>query len=230
MEGDDFAEILRQIEREVEEQTAQLVAKVEAMRAALPISPIDGAKEEPDERERLAEVPGRDLPGPNGVVWRTDYVPKDDDSPYVKRGPDGLPVMRLVDAGDRLVIWSPVNDGGLINPRSPTLRTLGLIVATVRGGLYRAASKEADLRKGRPVELRAEPDNPHGRHAVAVLAPGRSAALGYVQRGRSRAVFDRLQAGEALGAICLRGSAPGREDWAAHILIGADTDLEAMTS
>lgn len=229
MGDDDFASILRQIEREAEELTAQLVAEAEAMTAALPVGPID-VEEEPDEREQLAEVPGRDMPGPNGVVWRSDYVPKDEDSPYVKRGPDGLPVMRLVDAGDRLVIWSPVNDGGLINPRSPTLRTLGLIVATVRGGPYRAASKDADLRKGRPVELRAEPDNPHGRHAVAVLAPGRSAALGYVQRGRSRAVFDRLQEGEGLGAICLRGSAPGREDWAAHILIGADTDLEAMTS
>lgn len=186
--------------------------------------------DEPEERERLAEVPGRDMPGPNSVIWRSDYVPKEDDVRYVSRGPDGLPIMRLVDAGDRLAIWSPYEGGGLINPRSPTLRALGLIVATVRGGLHRPASRDADLRRGRPVELRAEPDHPHGSHAVAVLAPGRSAPVGYVQRGRSRAVFERLMAGEALGAVCLRGSASGREDWAPHILIGAEADLEAMTS
>jgi hypothetical protein len=106
-------------------------------------------------------------------VTRALYLPKEDETRYVTRDADGLPTLRLVDAGDRLAIWSPVDGGALINPKGPGLRLLGLVTPYAWGSDYHAAAyRAADLSKGRPVELRPEPDNPHGRHAVAMHAPG----------------------------------------------------------
>lgn len=63
------------------------------------------------------EVRAKPVAGPHRVVWREDYVPKEDEDPYLTRKADGVPHLYLADAGDRLAIWSPVEDGGLINPK-----------------------------------------------------------------------------------------------------------------
>jgi len=164
-----------------------------------------------------------------GIVTRALYVPKEDERRYLSRDQDGLPMLRLVDAGDRLAIWSPLDGGVLLNPKGPGLRSLGLVTSYARGSdYYPAAYRAAELRKGRPVELRPEPDNPHGRHAVAMYAPGARDRFAYVQRGRSASVFRRMSEGEDLAGVCLWGPRRRRDDDTAHVLIGARADLAAM--
>lgn len=108
--------------------------------------------------------------GAEGLVVRTDYVPADEEAPRLTRDADGLPLLRLVDSGDRLPIWSPLDGGALLNPKGTGLRRFGLVVTYARDGKFHASAyRSADLRKGKPVELRREPDNPHDRNAVAPL-------------------------------------------------------------
>ncbi len=86
--------------------------QAEAMRKAAAVT------FEEDNSERVEE--------PRRVVWREDYVPKEDEGRFLTRTASGLPNLYLADAGDRLAIWSPVDGGGLINPKGPGLRHLGL--------------------------------------------------------------------------------------------------------
>lgn len=163
------------------------------------------------------------------VVSRADFVPKDQEARYLTRDDAGRPTLRLVDAGDRLAIWSPVGSGALINPKGPGLRQLGLYSSYARGSdHYRSQFRAADLAKGSWVDLRREPDNPHDKNAVAMNAPGRGETFGYVQKGRAPAVARRMDAGEDMAAVSMRGPRRGRGDETAFLLIGSRTDLEAM--
>jgi hypothetical protein len=67
-----------------------------------------------------------------GIVTRAVYVPKEEESRYLARDENGLPTLHLVDAGDRLAIWSPVDGGALINPKGSGLRGLGLYSSYAR--------------------------------------------------------------------------------------------------
>lgn len=163
------------------------------------------------------------------IVLRRDYVQAADEVPFLVRNADGLPNLRLVDAGDRLVIWSPHDGGGLINPKGAGLRHLGLVATYARGsGFHASAFRTADLRKGRWAELRPEPENPHDPNAVALHAPRASKPFGYVQRGRAAVVAKRLAAGEDLAAVSMRGPGPRRDDDTAFLLVGAHQDLVHM--
>src|SRR4051794_37603355 len=138
-------------------------------------------------------------PEPNRrlMVRREDYVPKEEEARYLTRDERNLPVLRLVDAGDRLAIWSPVDGGALINPKGPGLRQLGLCSSYARGSnYYPSAYRAADLRKGQWVDLLREPDNPHDKNAVAMCAPGTRVPFAHVQRGRVPAVARRMDAGD----------------------------------
>ena len=64
--------------------------------------------------------------GPDRMVVREDFVAKEDEARHLARDEGGLPCVRLVDAGDRLAVWSPQDGGALINPKGPGLRQLGL--------------------------------------------------------------------------------------------------------
>ena len=164
-----------------------------------------------------------------GIVTRAVYVPKEDETRYLTRDESGLPTIRLVDAGDRLSIWSPVENGALINPKGPGLRTLNLYSSYARGAdNYRIAYRSADLGEGRWVDLVREPDNPHDKHAVAMCAPGSRAPFAYVQKGRAPAVARRMDAGEDMAGVSMRGPGRGREGDTTFVLIGSRDDLTAM--
>jgi len=92
-----------------------------------------------------------------------------------------------------------VDDAGRFLGRdAPELAAAGLIVTGVAGAQHRPealASEEAA--PGRSLTLRAEPENPHDAHAVAVLLAG-GAPLGYVPREIAP------QVGEGWSAVVLR--------------------------
>ncbi len=170
-------------------------------------------------------------PPPQSSVRRSDYAPKDSEARYLSRDAQGLPTLRLVDAGDRLAIWSPLSGGALLNPKGPGLRAFGLVATYARGAQHNAPTfRTADLRKGRPVELRREPDNPHDRNAIALHAPGARKPFAYVQRVRAAALAKRMDAGEALAGVSLWGPGPGRDDDSCFLLIGSAADLAALVS
>lgn len=165
------------------------------------------------------------------VVHRSDYVPKDEEARYLTRDAAGLPTLRLVDAGDRLVIWSPLDGGALLNPKGPGLRSLGLCTSYARGSAHHAAVyRTADLQKGRWIDLRREPENAHDRNAVAMHLPGSTARLGYVGRGRARVVARRMDAGEDMAGVTIWGPDRGDDDRSTLVLIGSRADLRAMMS
>lgn len=200
------------IRSEVETEAARIEA--EARHTAEADLEVDSPEE--------ADVPQR-------VIWREDYAPKDDEDRYLTRRADGTPNLYLADAGDRLAIWSPVDGGALINPKGPGIRRLGLYASQARGtDHYRSAYQAADVRKGQWIDLVREPDNPHDPNAVAMCAPGSRVAFAYVQRGRAPAVAKRMDAGEQMAAVSMRGPGHGHEDESTFVLIGSRSDLEAM--
>jgi len=93
---------------------------------------------------------------------------------------------------------------------------------------YRSAYRTADLRKGRWVDLVREPENPHDRNAVVMCAPGSRAPFAYVQKGRAAAVARRMDAGEDIAGVSMRGLGRGRHDDTTFVLIGSRADLTAM--
>lgn len=164
------------------------------------------------------------------VIWREDYVPKEDEARYLTREADGLPTLRLADAGDRLGIWSPLDGGALINPKGAGLRQrLGLCTSYARGSKHNAhAYRAADLTYGRWVELKREPDNPHDGNAVAICAQDTGARVGYVGRGRAASVARRMDAGEDMAGVTIWGPGRGEDDRSTLVLIGSRADLAAM--
>jgi hypothetical protein len=59
-------------------------------------------------------------------VTRSIFTSKEDEDYYLARDANGLPTLRLVEAGGLLAIWSPKGNGALINPRGQGLRRFGL--------------------------------------------------------------------------------------------------------
>lgn len=166
---------------------------------------------------------------PRRIVSRKDYVPQEDEGRYLTRTTNQVPNLFLVDAGDRLAIWSPIDGGGLINPKGPGLRQLGLYASYARGAdHYRSAYRVADLSKGKWIDLVRQPENPHDKNAVAMCTPGSRTAFAYVQRGRAPAVARRIDAGEDMTALSMRGPSVGRDDDSTFVLVGSRTDLTAM--
>ena len=141
----------------------------------------------------------------------------------------GLPTLRLVDTGDRLSLWSPLDGGELINPKGPGLRSMGIYASYARGSKHHVnAFRFADLRRGQWVDLVREPENPHDKSAVAMCVPGTRTPFAYVQRGRARAVARRMDAGEDMAAVSLRGPGGGDDEATAFLIIGRRSDLTAM--
>lgn len=163
------------------------------------------------------------------VVKRSDYVSREAEARYVTRDAAGLPTLRLVDAGDRLVIWSPLDGGALLNPKGPGLRSLGLVTTFARGSAHNAHTyRRADLQKGRWIELRREPENAYDPNAVAMHLAESTARFGYVSRGRAPAVARRMDAGEDIAGVTIWGPSGGDDDRSTLVLIGSRADLRAM--
>jgi hypothetical protein len=222
MAGDDewLAHWKVETEAFIAAETARMLQEVDAAAQAAVLEPWPDAPE--------ADGPET---APHEVVRRQDYVPKDREADYLTRQADGSLTLRLVDAGDRLVVWSPLHGGGLINPKGPGLRTVGLVATYARGSShYAAAFRAADLSKGRHVEVRREPANPYDRNAVALYAPGATRLFGYVQRGRAPAIARRMDSGEAMEGVCLRGPGKGDDEASALLLLGSEADLRQLLS
>lgn len=202
-------EIREQVEREVARTQWELAHDTGPDEVVeKPLTPITSSA-----RSAEFAMPAR------GRIWREDYVPADQEARYVRRGPDGRPALHLVDAGDRLAVWSPDDGGVLINPRGPGLRKIGLYSTSARGQRYVSASaaRGAVRRPGAIIDLRRDPTNEHDPHAVEML--GARGRFAWVQRGRTPAVARRMDAGEDFAAVCLQEGL---------FLVGARSDLEHM--
>lgn len=81
---------------------------------------------------------------------------------------------------------------------------------------------------GKWIDLAREPENPHDKNAVAMCAPGSRVLFAYVQRGRAPAVARRMDAGENMAAVSMRGPSKGRDDDSTFVLVGSRSDLTAM--
>jgi hypothetical protein len=239
------AEELR-IRREVEAEAARMMREVEAEAARMaPEIDAEAARMAPEIEAEAARIHAESMHEAAAVafnqddsdpveevrrvIWREDYVAKKNEGRYLSRRADGLPNLYLADAGDRLAIWSPIADGGLINPKGPGVRHFGLYASYARGAdHYRSAYRAADLSKGKWIDLVREPDNPHDKNAVAMCVPGSRVPFAYVQRGRALAVARRMDAGEDMAAVSLRGPGRGRDDESTLVLVGSRSDLTAM--
>lgn len=199
-----------------EDWEGRLVAYRRQGRSAADIAEVAAYLERRGPRPPRPKSPGRKVPrepggkvvggGHEGMVIREDYVPKEKEARFLTHDETGRPTVRLVDAGDRLSIWSPVDGGVLINPKGPGLRHLGFDASYARGSEYHAAAyRAADLRRGRWVDLVREPGNSHDANAVMMYAPGTRTPFAYVQRGRAGAVARRIDVGEDLAAVSMRG-------------------------
>ena len=78
------------------------------------------------------------------------------------------------------------------------------------------------------MDLVRQPENPHDANAVAMCAPGNSDPFGFVQSGRAATIARRMDSGEDLVGVSMRGPAGGRDDDTTFVLIGSRADLDAM--
>ena len=93
--------------------------------------------------------------------------------------------------------YTPIDASGRFMGRD-ALAADGLFVANVAGAVHRPEALASDgAAPGRPLRLRAEPDNPHDPNAVVVLTEA-GMALGYVPRELAPAV------GAGWSAVLLR--------------------------
>ncbi|MBZ5736143.1 hypothetical protein K8Z61_16745 [Nocardioides sp. TRM66260-LWL] len=195
------------LRRELEAEATRMMEQIEedARRMAEETFVVDGSDSswpsvEEDEDLAVAERP---------VLSRIDYVAKVDERRYLNRRGDGSADLRLVDAGDTLAVWSPVDGGGLINPKGPGLRSLRLYTSYARGSdHYLKAYRRADLRMGRWIELVREPENPHDKNAVAMLPR----LVEHVRpHAAATSACDRAPHGR--GRVHGGGVAPGAKQW-----------------
>lgn len=136
-------------------------------------------------------------------------------------GPDGMPTGRLRRERGRLVIFTD-DLAGMVNPTSARLHSLGLYCFRIRGVTHHeAAVRSGDFRPGARVRLVREPDNEHDPNAIGVYAAGAERPAGYVNKLNARRLAKRLDAGENLAAISVRGDRPGVDTIAPWVLVAA---------
>lgn len=159
------------------------------------------------------------------TIRRSEYLTREQEERSFVLGPDGMPTGRLRRERGRLVIFT--DDGaGMVNPRSARLHTLGLYCFAIRGVTYHEEAVSAgDFRPGARVRLVREPDNEHDPNAIAVYAPGADQPAGYVNKLNSKRLAKRLEAGDELAAISVRGTRPGEIGPAPWVLVAAPAIL-----
>ena len=94
------------VKSQIEAEAARVKSQIEAEAASIQAEAMQGAA-----AVAFGENDSEAVEEPRRVVWREDYVGKEDEGRYLSRRADGLPNLYLAGAGDRLAIWSPV-DGG----------------------------------------------------------------------------------------------------------------------
>lgn len=213
--------------RPVADDLAEIVAEQRVEAAKIEAEILHEVEQVMRDAAEFDDDPAADDTSPR--VLRSDYVPKDDEARHMVRLADGRPNLSLANAGDRLAIWSPLDGGAIINPKGSGLRSLGLYCTAARGSShYPSEFRAADLRPGQWVELKRETDNPHDGHAVGLLAPGARRPFAYVQRGRAPAIAKRMDSGDDMAAVSLRGPGPRETEGVTLLLVGSRSDLKAM--
>ena len=125
---------------------------------------------------------------------------------------DRLPTGYLASRRGRLVILADGSPEEMVNPASRRLHSLGLYAFRVRGVAYHADQVRAgNFKPGTSVLLVREPNNEHDPNAVAVRSVRGGHLAGYVnqQNAARRGIAKRLDAGEELEAVTLRGGGGG---------------------
>ena len=101
----------------------------------------------------------------------------------------------------------------MIKPASRRLASLGLYAFRVRSTSYHTDQVRAgDFKTGARVLLVREPNNEHDPNAVAVRSVRGGHLAGYANPQNAARVAKRLDAGEELEAITLRGGSTGNDD------------------
>lgn len=156
---------------------------------------------------------------------RSEFLSREDEERSFAMGPDGMPSGKLKHIGDRLVIVT--DDGaGIVNPRSARIHSLGIYCFGLRGSSYQgSAIKRGDYRPGETVQLVREPHNEHDPNAVAVHATGAAKRGGYVNKMNAKRIASRLDQGEELSAISVRGDRAGKEELRPVVLVASPSVL-----
>lgn len=145
-------------------------------------------------------APGRPLTyqaGPGGPVRRRTWISKEEADEELVRRDDGSLGVR-VDRSDG-ALWFVSTESALrAGKGSLALARLGIFYFRVRGTNY---YESASIPAGAQVPFRREPDNPYDANAIALLNPRAGSPYGYVNKGFSRRISKRLDAGEDWVAI-----------------------------
>lgn len=143
---------------------------------------------------------------------QSPYITPDIAKEVLILGPDGMPPLHLERRGAELWLVTD-STRHLVPPKNGNLRRLGIYAFGVRGSShYAPAVKAGNFSAGQPVALKREPDNQSDTNAVAICAHGSNRRAGYVNKQKAAALAKRLDAGETLSAVALRGSPPGSID------------------
>lgn len=159
---------------------------------------------------------------PVSPIHRADYMtPGREEERFTLAG-DGLPTGHLAHGSGQLVILADGGPEEMVNTRSTRLFRLGIYVFRVRGVTHHdAAVRAGNFSPGAPVRLLREPENSYDSNAVAIFSERARKPAGYANRQNAARIAKRLDAGEELAAIALRGSRAGAECDAPVILVAA---------
>lgn len=163
------------------------------------------------------DVPSAPPLGPSAPseapVRHSEYMHPDTEAARFTLDGDGLPTGFLAPRRGRLVILADGSPEEMVNPASRRLPTLGLYAFRVRGVSYHADQVRAgNFKPGTRVLLVREPDNEHDPNAVAVRSVRGGHLAGYVNQQNAARIAKRLDAGEELEAVTLRGGGVGNEE------------------
>lgn len=139
-----------------------------------------------------------------------------------------LPNLRLT--GYKGELWlTEITTGKFVAVGNRHLAKLGIWTANVRGIDYHTADVRAtDTTPGNTLAIAREPENPHDRNAVAVLAEGR--LLGYFDKQMAANLAKLIDAGATLEAISLAGSRRGKNDSRIQVLAADPALVRHLTS
>ncbi len=157
-----------------------------------------------------------------GVIYRSDHMPPEREAERFYLADDGLPTGYLAHRAGQLVILADGEPEEIVNPRSSRTHRLGLYSFRVRGVTHHAAAVAAgNFSPGATVRLVREPNNEHDSNAIAVYAQHGIRPAGYVNRQNAARLAKRIDAGDELANVVLRGGSAGDESTAPVILVAS---------
>lgn len=177
-------------------------------------------------------------PGSNGVriTWAAEPRPKPPEASPEAEGRQYLsaseqPRLLVPDESGALPVtirdgfFVYVPTGQLMPPANRVLAAHGVVSFRVRGTQHHRGAKFGNTSPGQPATLRREPTNEFDPNAVAVHAStpaGGLTKVGYVNKGLARPLAKRMDAGEAVDALFMRGAAPGEWNDSPCVVIADD--------